>query len=59
MATTKSHPADAAAKSTPKKTVMVPVGIPGYTLRQESRQVPTTEPPVRSLPPPKDDMGRE
>ncbi len=28
------------------ETVMMPVGVPGYTLRQEPRTVPTTEPPV-------------
>ena len=46
MATRKSHREDAVADSTPKKTVMMPVGIPEYTLRQEPRQVPMTEPPV-------------
>lgn len=59
MATTKITPADesmlrtaikgpdsstAAAPGT--ETIMMPVGVPGYTLRQEPRQVPTTEPPV-------------
>jgi xanthine dehydrogenase YagR molybdenum-binding subunit len=29
-----------------KKTVMMPVGVPGYTLRDEPREVPTSEPPV-------------
>src|SRR6201998_1556278 len=29
-----------------KKSVMMPVGVPGYTLRDESRDVPATEPPV-------------
>lgn len=29
-----------------KKSVEMPVGVPGYTLTTESRQVPTTEPPV-------------
>jgi xanthine dehydrogenase YagR molybdenum-binding subunit len=29
-----------------KKTVLMPVGVPGYTLKDESREVPTTEPPV-------------
>ncbi len=28
------------------ETVMMPVGIPGYTLRQEQRTIPATEPPV-------------
>src|SRR5215469_11174210 len=36
-----ADPADAATK-----TVRMPVGIPGYTLREEERTVPTTEPPV-------------
>lgn len=27
-------------------TVMMPVGVPGYTLREEARTVPTSEPPV-------------
>jgi CO/xanthine dehydrogenase Mo-binding subunit len=34
-----------AAGST-KKTVEMPVGVPGYTLTTETRQVPATEPPV-------------
>ncbi|MHB1938255.1 MAG: xanthine dehydrogenase family protein molybdopterin-binding subunit [Acidobacteriaceae bacterium] len=46
MATTKSHPAAAAANSTPEKTVTMPYGVPGYTLHDVQRQVPTTEPPV-------------
>ncbi len=46
MATTKSHPAADAANSTPKKTVKMPYGVPGYTLQDVERQVPTTEPPV-------------
>src|SRR5215469_9622681 len=29
-----------------KKTVSMPVGVPGYTLQDEPRQVPVTEPPV-------------
>ena len=29
-----------------KKTVKMPVGVPGYTLQDESREVPVTEPPV-------------
>lgn len=29
-----------------KKTVTMPVGVPGYTLHDEQREVPTTEPPV-------------
>jgi len=29
-----------------KKTVTMPVGVPGYTLRDEQREVPVTEPPV-------------
>ena len=28
------------------ETVMMPVGVPGYTLREEPRRVPSTEPPV-------------
>jgi xanthine dehydrogenase YagR molybdenum-binding subunit len=31
---------------TDKKTVMMPVGVPGYTLKEEPRQVPVSEPPV-------------
>jgi xanthine dehydrogenase YagR molybdenum-binding subunit len=55
MATTKLTPetepllqaaAAAAAPPSGTATVQMPVGIPGYTLRQEPRQVPTTEPPV-------------
>jgi xanthine dehydrogenase YagR molybdenum-binding subunit len=34
------------AGSPDKKTVMMPVGVPGYTLQDESREVPATEPPV-------------
>ena len=29
-----------------KHTVMMPIGIPGYTLHEEARQVPLSEPPV-------------
>jgi xanthine dehydrogenase YagR molybdenum-binding subunit len=29
-----------------KKTVQMPVGVPGYTLADEAREVPATEPPV-------------
>lgn len=36
--------ADAAAA--PTKTVTMPVGVPGYTLRDEERTVPVSEPPV-------------
>jgi len=32
--------------TTNKKTVTMPVGVPGYTLRDEPREVPDTEPPV-------------
>src|SRR5215469_7116870 len=32
--------------TTNKKTVTMPVGVPGYTLRDEPREVPETEPPV-------------
>ena len=34
------------AASVEKKTVKMPVGVPGYTLQDESRDVPVTEPPV-------------
>src|SRR5215469_13264817 len=37
---------DRDAGSPAKKTVMMPVGVPGYTLRDEQREVPDTEPPV-------------
>lgn len=37
--------ADAGGKSG-KKTVNMPVGVPDYTLRDEPREVPATEPPV-------------
>lgn len=54
MATTKLTPetetllqaAATAAAPAGTETVQMPVGIPGYTLRQEPRQVPATEPPV-------------
>lgn len=54
MATTKLTPGvdpllQAAANAAPAagtETVQMPVGVPGYTLRQEPRQVPVTEPPV-------------
>jgi xanthine dehydrogenase YagR molybdenum-binding subunit len=53
MATEIQHPLGAAVLSavadTPAaatKTVSVPVGIPGYTLHEEQRIVPDTEPPV-------------
>src|ERR1700752_4795894 len=36
----------APAENTDKKTVSMPVGVPGYTLRDEQREVPVTEPPV-------------
>jgi xanthine dehydrogenase YagR molybdenum-binding subunit len=29
-----------------KKTVQMPIGVPGYTLTDEAREVPVTEPPV-------------
>lgn len=29
-----------------KRTVSMPVGVPGYTLQNEEREVPTSEPPV-------------
>ncbi|MEO6964621.1 MAG: molybdopterin cofactor-binding domain-containing protein [Acidobacteriaceae bacterium] len=38
--------ADATTTPAGMETVMMPVGVPGYTLRQESRTVPATEPPV-------------
>ncbi|MBV8673364.1 MAG: xanthine dehydrogenase family protein molybdopterin-binding subunit [Acidobacteriaceae bacterium] len=34
------------ADNTPKKTVQMPIGVPGYTLHDESREVPVSEPPV-------------
>jgi xanthine dehydrogenase YagR molybdenum-binding subunit len=36
----------AAAAAPAKKTVQMPSGVPGYTLTEESREVPVTEPPV-------------
>jgi xanthine dehydrogenase YagR molybdenum-binding subunit len=45
MAITKTAPTDANANAG-TQTEMMPYGIPGYTLRQVSRQVPTTEPPI-------------
>ncbi len=36
----------AQAAAPAKKTVQMPVGVPGYTLAEESRSVPATEPPV-------------
>jgi xanthine dehydrogenase YagR molybdenum-binding subunit len=38
--------APAPAEKTDKKTVSMPVGVPGYTLRDEQRDIPATEPPV-------------
>lgn len=40
------------ATNADKKTVMVPVGVPGHTLHEEPREVPSSEPPV--WPPNKD-----
>ncbi|MGC1783125.1 MAG: xanthine dehydrogenase family protein molybdopterin-binding subunit [Acidobacteriaceae bacterium] len=45
MATTKAAPTDANANAG-TQAEMMPYGIPGYTFRQISREVPTTEPPV-------------
>ena len=36
----------APAESTDKKTVTMPIGVPGHTLHDEQREVPVTEPPV-------------
>ncbi|MFY9745970.1 MAG: xanthine dehydrogenase family protein molybdopterin-binding subunit [Acidobacteriaceae bacterium] len=36
----------AQAAAPAKKTVQMPIGVPGYTLTEESRDVPVTEPPV-------------
>jgi xanthine dehydrogenase YagR molybdenum-binding subunit len=36
----------AQAAAPAKKTVQMPVGVPGYTLAEETRSVPATEPPV-------------
>ena len=45
-----NHPAEDAllpqAAMPAKKTVEMPVGVAGYTLHEEARQVPATEPPV-------------
>jgi xanthine dehydrogenase YagR molybdenum-binding subunit len=38
--------APAPAAKPGKKAVSMPVGVPGYTLRDEQRNVPVTEPPV-------------
>ena len=38
--------ADSQDKAVDKKTVTMPVGVPGYTLKDESREIPITEPPV-------------
>jgi xanthine dehydrogenase YagR molybdenum-binding subunit len=38
--------APAPAEKTDKKSVSMPVGVPGYTLHDEERNVPATEPPV-------------
>ncbi|HZC43235.1 MAG TPA: xanthine dehydrogenase family protein molybdopterin-binding subunit, partial [Acidobacteriaceae bacterium] len=46
MATKKSDPTSVATESTGTKTVEMPYGVPGYTLHEIQRQVPTTEPPV-------------
>lgn len=35
-----------AAPDAGKRTVTMPVGVPGYTLHEETREVPATEPPV-------------
>jgi len=35
-----------AAAAPQKKSVTMPVGVPGYTLQDETRQVPASEPPV-------------
>jgi xanthine dehydrogenase YagR molybdenum-binding subunit len=55
MATHTHSPAEAiiAAAAAPTdaatKTVRMPVGVPGYTLREEERTVPASEPPVLPL----------
>lgn len=36
----------APGKNADKKSVQMPVGVPGYTLHDEQREVPATEPPV-------------
>ena len=38
--------APASGGNNDKKTVTMPVGVPGYTLHLEQREVPVTEPPV-------------
>ena len=40
------QPEAAANGKSDKKTVNMPVGVPDYTLRDEPREVPITEPPV-------------
>ena len=40
------QPEAAASGKSDKKTVNMPVGVPDYTLRDEPRDVPATEPPV-------------
>jgi xanthine dehydrogenase YagR molybdenum-binding subunit len=40
------QPGAAADGKSDKKTVNMPVGVPDYTLRDEPREVPVTEPPV-------------
>ncbi len=40
------QPEAAASGKSDKKTVNMPVGVPDYTLRDEQREVPATEPPV-------------
>jgi xanthine dehydrogenase YagR molybdenum-binding subunit len=39
-------PAVQQSSESDKHTVMMPIGIPGYTLHEEARQVPLSEPPV-------------
>jgi xanthine dehydrogenase YagR molybdenum-binding subunit len=34
------------AAGSDKKTVTMPIGVPGYTLHDEQREIPATEPPV-------------
>ena len=45
LAQTASSPATPPT-APPKKSVSMPVGVPGYTLHDETRQVPESEPPV-------------
>jgi xanthine dehydrogenase YagR molybdenum-binding subunit len=40
------EPAPASGGKSEKKSVTMPVGVPGYTLRDELREVPAAEPPV-------------